>query len=352
MKKFLHIAIMLLLAASCEIPFDLDQDGEPKIYVQAIVKGAHVRIVPIVANPVNGAAHPASPLDIQVELNGEPLTVHPEDSISYAASCRLLQEGDEVSVTVRSGSLKPASGVTHFPPSLIVKDFSWERVQVDTIDAVQVAVKLDHEPGNEEFYGIRILRQDHMILPDNSNLSYYSYITPGYILTAEEIGRFDLEDFVQINYDDHFLGGRDYQPLTLVTRKQFDGDTYRFYLNSFDASILSGIRDGMPGGDTGAAGGGIISGEVNPSAGEPGQGVPAVVPIGKRTVFNIFLFRLSPEFYYFAKALYQSNFDFLANMGLIPANFTWSNVDGGMGFVGAITSCYLEPIEITEYFQK
>ena len=52
MKKFLHIAALLLLAVSCEIPFDLDQAGEPRIYMQAIAKGAHVRIVPLVANPV------------------------------------------------------------------------------------------------------------------------------------------------------------------------------------------------------------------------------------------------------------------------------------------------------------
>ena len=50
--------------------------------------------------------------------------------------------------------------------------------------------------------------------------------------------------------------------------------------------------------------------------------------------------------------MYQSNFDFLANMGLIPANFTWSNVDGGMGFVGAISTYSLDPIDIRKDFQK
>ena len=58
--------------------------------------------------------------------------------------------------------------------------------------------------------------------------------------------------------------------------------------------------------------------------------------------------QLSREFYQFAKALYQSNFDFLSNMGFTPANFTWSNVDGGLGFVGALNSVTLGPIEIVE----
>lgn len=341
MKKFLHIAALLLLAVSCEIPFDLDQAGEPKIYMQAIAKGAHVRIVPLVANPVTGARVADAPMDIRVELNGEPLSVHPEDSISYAASYWPIEEGDEISVTVRSGSLAPVTGSTIFPPKLLVEDFSWERVQVDTIDAVQVAIKLDHEPGEEEYYGIQIHRQDYTIFPGNSYWRVFrGYITPGYILTADEIGRFDLEDFVQVNYDHRYLGGRDYQPLTLVTRKQFDGDTYRFYLNSFDTSVLNEIREGM-------------SGEKNKSSTEGAdQDRPKVDPIGRHSLFHIELSRLSPEFYFFAKALYQSNFDFLANMGLIPANFTWSNVEGGMGFVGAISSFSPDPIEIKEYFQK
>jgi hypothetical protein len=199
MKRFLHIAALLLLAVSCEIPFDLDQDGEPKIYVQAIVKGAHVHIVPLVANSVTGTPVADAPMEIRVELNGASLPVHPEDSISYAASSRLLREGDEISVTVRSGSLAPVTGSTHFPPALVVEDFSWERVQVDTIDAVQVAIKLDHEPGEGEYYGIRILQQDYMIFPSVVQKAFYRYITPGYVLTADEIGGFDLEDFVQDN---------------------------------------------------------------------------------------------------------------------------------------------------------
>lgn len=343
---------MLLLAASCEIPFQLEQNIQPKIYLQAIEKKGYVQIVPMVANPVTGSPISEAPMDIQVELNGEPLPVRKQDSISYSASHRLLAEGDEIKVTVRSGSLAPVSGSTQFPPDLVVEDFSWERVQADTIDAVQVSIQLDHEPGEQEYYGICIHRWDILTLPDLTQQSHESYLTPGYILTPSEIGRLDLGDFVQVNYNDYFLGGREYQPLTLITKKQFDGDTYRFYLNSFDSSILDRIRNGMPDGDTGAAGGGIVSGEIKPVEGGAAQGGSGVTPIARHSVYHIFLSRLSPEFYFFAKALYQSNFDFLANMGLIPANFTWSNVDGGMGFVGAISTYSLDPIEITEYFQK
>ena len=61
------------------------------------------------------------------------------------------------------------------------------------------------------------------------------------------------------------------------------------------------------------------------------------------TEYTFTFCRLSEEFFLFAKALFQSNFDFLSNMGLIPANFTWSNVKGGLGVVGAVSSVTLGP---------
>lgn len=360
MKRALYILSMLLLAASCEIPFDLDQSTEPQIYLQAIAKGTHVQIIPLVANPVSGAPAADAPLDIHVEVNGESIPVRAQDSISYIAHIPgprwKLEEEDEISVTVRSGSLPPVSGSTHFPKPLVIEDFSWEPMQVDTLKAVKVSVKLDHEPGDEEYYGIRIHRQEHLIFPDDFYKQVYrsvydGYITPGYVLTLADIGRLDLENFVQVNYDGRFLGGRNSQPLTLLTKKQFKGDTYQFYLNSYDTAILNGIREGSER-NTETAGGGNAKGEKDASASGQGQGGQKANAIGRRTTYNIELYRLSPEFYLFSKALFQSSFDFLSNMGLVPANFTWSNVKGGLGFVGALSSSNLEPIVITEDFQK
>ena len=90
--------------------------------------------------------------------------------------------------------------------------------------------------------------------------------------------------------------------------------------------LIEGIRDRLPDPDTG------IDGGVDPSW----------IPVKKETRYDFYFHRLSPEFYFYARALYQSNFDFLANMGLIPANFTWSNVSGGMGYVGARGSTRFE----------
>ena len=144
---------------------------------------------------------------------------------------------------------------------------------------------------------------------------------------------------MQVSFDGTFLGGARYQPLTMITQKQFRENEYTFYLGSFDAQLLDAIRGRMPDGDTGAAGGDIASGEV----GRQKDKKEEIKPVETHTEYTFTFYRLSEEFFLFAKALFQSNFDFLSNMGLIPANFTWSNVKGGLGVVGAVSSVTLGP---------
>lgn len=321
MKKFLSIFACLLLATSCEIPFELDQAGDTKIYVQGIVNNGEVFVTAQLAQPITEKVQADVPMEIEKSW-----------------------DGDEFSLRVRTSGVAPASGRTTVPPPVEIRDMTWQRVQVDTIDAVDVRLTLDHAPGEGEYYGIQILQHYEVIYKDGSTEEMDIYGTPGYILTASESVSFDLEDFIQVNFDGRYLGGADYMPLTLITQKQFEGNVYQFYLDSFDASILDRLRERMPEGDTGVAGGGIVSGQVGPGSG--GQGFdPGKIPVGMKTTYTFTFYRLSREFFLYAKAMFQSNFDFLANMGLIPANFTWSNVEGGLGFVGAVNSTTLGPFE-------
>ena len=311
----------MLLAASCEIPFELDQTGEAKIYVQGIVNNGEVFVSAQLAQPVTGKLQADAPMEIDQAW-----------------------DGDEFSLRVRTAGVAPVSGRTTVPPPVEIRDMAWQRVQVDTIDAVDIRLTLDHAPGEGEYYGIQIRQHYEITYKDGTSEEMDVYGTPGYILTASESVSFDLEDFMQVNFDGRYLGGADYMPLTLITQKQFEGKVYQFYLDSFDASILDGIRNRMPDGETGMAGGGIISGGVGPGSG--GQGFdPGKIPVDMKTTYTFTFYRLSREFFLYAKAMFQSNFDFLANMGLIPANFTWSNVEGGLGFVGAVNSTNLGPFE-------
>ena len=350
MKKLLGILALMCMALSCEIPFELDQKGSARLYVQCIAEDGTVRVFPRAAAPVNSSAVPGKleGIQVQVQVNGSEagLATEQEEGV-YTLRGLDLVPGDEVSVHVEAPGLDPVSGSTRVMEKPTVADCSWKKVQVDTIEAVEVALTLSHAPEEGEYYGIKITNYLEIRYMDGGADTFVTYLTPGYILTAAESGSFNLEDFLQLNYDEGGLGGNTYNPLTLLSKRQFDGPVYRFYLNSFDSRILDSIRDRMPGGDTGMAGGGIVSGEVGPGSG--GTTPPVDIgktPIGTSSVYYFSFYRLSPEFYFYAKALYQSNFDFLSNMGLIPANFTWSNVEGGLGFVGAVSQHTVGPFAI------
>ena len=348
MKKLLHIVLGALLLAlpSCEIPFTLDQDGQPRIYMQCIADRLGVYLSPRFASAVEDPAGILQELKIELSVNGEPVNVQALEGGDYRGNVS-LKEGDRVQVRLQAAGLAAVEGYSVMPAAPVVQDVQLEPVQADTIKATRVSLTLDHAPGEGEYFGIQILSFNDVRYLDGSTESFNAYVTPGYILTAAESVNLDLEDFMQVNYDGMVLGGRSHAPLTLVTRKQFHGSVYSFYLNSFDATLLDRIRGRMPGGSTGVAGGGIVSGEVGGGTGTPPPD-PGKIPVGVDTRYYVYLSSLSPEFYYYAKALYQSNFDFLSNMGLTPANFTWSNVSGGLGFVGARATVQLPVIEISK----
>lgn len=59
--------------------------------------------------------------------------------------------------------------------------------------------------------------------------------------------------------------------------------------------------------------------------------------------YGLEVYSVSEEFYRYSLALYKSKRDFLAQMGLAPAQLAWSNMDSGFGFCGAVNRCfYLE----------
>lgn len=361
MKKPLHILALALLTAilsACEIPFELRQDAQPKIYLQGIASGDSVVVTPLYAAPITTetAVHVPS-LRVELRVNGELRQAEQKEGRAPFVSRGLaLQEGDEVDVTV-SGEGLQATGRSFVPHQPRIEHMEWEEVQIDSINAIRVRLTLDEAPGEDDFYGIRIpCRQTYYYL-DGHEEQQLLYFTPGYILSAADSGSFDLEDFLQLNYDGNTLGSTGaYVPLTLLTRKQFEGKVYSFYLNSFDAGILQRIRDSLPEGETGMAGGGIVSGEVGGDPGgngekdpwDPENLDPSQIFYAIDSEYRFEILRLSPEFFYYAKALYQSNFDFLSNMGLTPANFTYTNVEGGLGFVGAESRTLSDAIVIKE----
>ncbi len=353
MKRFLHIISLgsLLAMSACEIPFEIEQEGQPKIYVQAIADqgmGA-IAIKPRYASPIGEQPREELNYEATLEINGESVPLVGGGPNPFL--CRpTLSEGDEITVKITADGLPAAEGRTTMVPTPVITNMTWEEVQADTILATRVHLTLQHAPQEGEHYAIQIMVHTTIKYLYGDTTEYISYAVPGYALSAAESGRLNLDDFLQVNYTQgSTLGGEDYRPLTLLEMKHFKGNEYVFYLNSYDQYLLEALRQSMPEGDTGMAGGGIISGNTGGQL--PGGDYPidpSRIPISTKTAYTFYFYRLSPEFYYYAKALYQSNFDFLSNMGLTPANFTYSNVSGGLGFVGSASRAVSDQLVIEE----
>lgn len=335
MKHIGKLLALLAVTASCEIPFDIKQSGEDRIYVQCVADGGTVNITTHYARAVNSSHKAAPQTEIDLKVDGQSVALTRESDSRSSTAWLDIKEGARIEVSVRADGVNPATGATTVPPKPHITDITWERIQVDTIDAVQVNMTLDHSPADDEHFGIRILQRNDVVYADGSTKTLLGYLTPGYVLTAADSGGMDLEDFIQINFDGKYLGGPDYEPLTLVGKKQFNGQVYSFYINSFDSTILDRLRDMLPDGGS--------DGKEKP---ETGTQDPGTIPVSVKTSYVFTLYSLSPEFQRYATALYRSNFDFLANMGLIPANFTWSNMEGGLGFTGAVNGAIRGPYQL------
>ena len=349
------IPVLLLgCLSSCEIPFSLEDASSPRIFVHCVPADGGTSLLVQYAAPAYGNAskvfdfHPSS---VVLTVNGTPQTLTAEgrqDGLLHSTSP--LRPGDEVKVEVSAEGLPSASGSSTVPPIPTISDWKVETIQSDTLTCTRITLTLDHAPAADEYHGLQIrTHTDLLYLEDGIPVtdSIDAYAAPGKALTDQEIARMDLSNYVQVNFADGLISGMATdEPLAILTADQFDGRDYSFYLDSPDLDWLYDFAGGALPGEQGWD---LDAGDwswFSDGDDEAEADLPERILLGKVTTCRLILHRLSKEFYYYAKAQYQSNFDFLSNMGLTPANFTYSNIRGGIGLIGAISTTRTEPFII------
>lgn len=353
MRKYVTI-LCLLLAASCEIPFALDDVSDPAIYVQYLPCNGeehHIRVA--YASPAFGKAdmskHEFNPSDVSLAVNGVRATlseVEPDEAWNLhelaVGGIPAIKAGDrvEVSVAGRDVPSVSASSVIPAPPEL--KEVSVVEEKHDTTDVIKITIRLDHEVSEGEYYGIQAYQRtmtitaygDSMLDLQLDTLYSESSFTPGQIATTSDFNSLDLDAYTNVSYKDGFLeaGLFSSNPLTLLASRQFDGDTYVFYANSLDSFVnFDGIDFEMPGIDVDADDQEPVSPD-DPAILEPDY--PEFYFVLSYVLgYRFEVYRLSDEFYNYAKAQYLSAFNMLSNFGVTPPNFTYSNIVGGLGIV-------------------
>ena len=390
MKKTLRIfpVLMLLAAASCEIPFALDNVSEPAFYVQYLPgAGMSNDMMVAYAEPAfekpGKVQHPFRISDVKVLVNGVPASLAEVPDTAVWNRHRLtvsagseIKPGDRIEVSVSGGGAPEASSSTVIPKMPGMPSLSITPVTRDSSDAWQISMKMASPVADGDYFGLKAKRRrtyytavvpnikipDFPFDPSNPVTPFaeldvpdvpgtvidttvsVSYFTPGQIASTADINSLDLDGYTSVGFQDGFIntGFFSGEPLMLLTVRQFaGGDTYTFYANTFDSFDFGAI-------DFGGIDFGEPAAEDDPSADDPGD-MPKEpeepedpefirIPLGYDEEYALELYRLSDEFYNYAKAQYLVSFNMLSNFGVTPPNFTYTNVSGGLGVVAGLSA--------------
>ena len=369
----LSVLAFVMTAVSCEIPFALDKVSDPAIYLQYLPSSElEARMMVAYADPAFGkpgkVKYEFSPSDVRLEINDKRITltdVSDEDALN-AHELALpegtrFNPGDRVSVTVSGrGGVPDATASTVVPVRPVIKSVDFKQVTRDSSDAWRVLIQLDKPVKEGEYYGIKAARRTELVTASGPDLFHLqldtmvntSYFTPGQVASTSDLNNLDLDAFASVVYQDGFMSVDMFssQPLTLLAPKQFDGDTYSFYINAdgliwdeFDFGFLFEGEDDQEwlDGMATASGEGEYDGDDgdDPDSGDPwDDGEDGIwMVVSEKSEYRFEMYRLSDEFYNYAKAQYLANFNMLSNFGVSPPNFTYTNVLGGIGIVAGIS---------------
>ena len=373
--KVLKIGVLLAFAAalsSCEIPFALDDVSEPVIYVQYIPAGGGeapgMRIA--YADPafgkddgkryslsagdvlisVNGKAMPLD--DSQIESDGNMFTLRP--------GCRFAP-GDQVRVEVKGHGVKDVHAETTVPQMPEIASVGLEKVQRDSSEATRVLLTLPSAVSDRDYYGLKTAIRTtavSMTVPKMPPMPQFGptaafplpvqldttvsviYTSAGQIATTADINNLDLDGFASISFENGFISSGLFrgEPMMLLSSRRFDGAEYSFYVNSLDSFSWSDIDFDFDFDEPVEPVDPVDPEEPEEPEGpeEPEMPDPKILISSKQEI-RLELYRLSDELYNYCKAQYLVSFNMLSNFGVTPPNFTYSNIVGGIGIVGAMS---------------
>ena len=354
MKRILPF-LLLLAAVSCEFEFPLDDTVDPVLSLQFHpVNGEAPQLLVCYAEPSFRKAQPDAygfkVSDVTLKLNGAAVALK-ENTEGSMWNRHLLDlpegmvfsPGDSFELSVQGHGVPSVSAETSIPRPPVIESLTIEPATRDSSEAWKLRLKLDRPVSDDEYYGIMARRRLATYALKGADAAsavldttvMESWITPGQIASTADLNKLDLDMYASVNYEDGFVSAGLFSshPMTLLSSRQFDGAEYTFYANSIDSfSYDFGFDIDFDPGEP-------LPGDDEDMPYDPDEPYVPIywLSIGQKEEYQVYLYRLSPEFYNYAKAQYLSAFNMLSNFGVTPPNFTYSNVSGGIGVVAGLS---------------
>lgn len=317
MKRALLIISAILLLASCEFDFDVRNDSKPSLYVACVASCDTVSVRVDYASPLGVNANDipkVHPTDMEVLQDGKALEqVLERDGVYFFEADDAA--GAQISVKLTAESFGRVSGRTKVPSA----DMAFEKFELEQIDMMGVrmnnfTLQLENQPQEGEYVGVfltELTQEQEDDAEDNDKVKYLRPMIGASTNPQVELAQVDFRAPYMISTG--IVERGDAQHFTIIPARAFVKG--RYSLTVMDMSGMMPDRSEDKADDAGSKD--VLS-----------------------VRYGLEVYSVSEDFYRYSLALYKSKRDFLAQMGLAPAQFAWSNMDSGFGFCGAVNRCF------------
>lgn len=317
MKRLIPIIFLTALLSSCEFGFEVSNNASPGLYLGCVASPEKAFIELACASPlgVNASDIPEVDLrELEFSVNGKALSLTGLEVDFGQTLGRRLAPGDKISLKALAEGLPQVEASTIHPVQPMLDRVTLVKEEMPGVRVSGFDVYLGAQPGEDEFIGVMI-RKSCEVKIDGEWRDSIHFLSPSVMAPADPAAEAAQVDFPGMSFIRTIGGKKDPLPeiLTMIPSSAFREG--KLSLTVLDMSALRQFGEG----------------------GEPLAGIPES-PEERGVEYEFRILGVSEDFYRYSLAMYKSSSDFLAMMGLAPAQFAWSNVRGGFGFCGAYSS--------------
>lgn len=364
MKPLRLIPLILLLACqvACKFDFEVHNNAPGGLYVQAVASDEKLSVrfkyVGALGESDKDMKLEERWASVKVSADGVPLVAaaapypKPEDltffSVDFDSQKYLnLPTGTKLEVSVELDGLESVSGRTAKVGGAALSDLVIRREMMAQMEMATYELSLDAEATDPalEYVGVELYQVQG---------GPPTWLKPTLAVNTDpniEMAQVQYSEAMQMLLDDYpqareALPARNTFTVTIVPMGAFKDGKLPLTVMSWKGGRPGGSTGNQPGGygegQPGAGGmlpqPGDSTGSQPGGTGEGGTGTGGDSQEQEPIITHVRVFGVSPEFYRYSLARYKSQSDFLAMMGLAPAQFAWSNISGGFGLCGAVSS--------------
>ena len=241
-----------------------------------------------------------------------------------------IKDGDDLSLEVAARGMESVSANVKVPQKVVIQEVN-AAPRCSTITEFDNTYRMSYmsfdvslaDISADDYYGLCIeMDVTTSYAYFDGHTETYSHKNYGNIITWDSgSGMTDVlesqGDWIDAYYNNYFIDSYASSGLHLIPGSCLKDGHLKFDCNlEFSSDSISDVCDFDENGQL------TIVGQVH---------------IKTDSKYKVSIYRVSPEFYRFNKAQYLLRTNYLAELGLSPSTFSYTNVRGGFGVLGALT---------------